>query len=158
MFHVKHSKTREDAFALTNGKNGGPDKVLHVKHGMGLLGAYAFLTVVCLAAAAFGFGIAGEYALVGIVEECLCTGLLFGLLTRHFANGTPRSGSFPWRAALLTALVFALCHLAQLWKLPLAFAFSLCMIWIYRRTGSLWWSVCAHTMFDICWFGLIGLG
>lgn len=61
------------------------------------------------------------------------------------------------KAALLTALVFALCHLAQPWKLPIAFAFSLGMVALYRRTGSLAWPMCAHTAFDLLWFGLVGL-
>ena len=59
--------------------------------------------------------------------------------------------------ALATALIFALCHLAQPWKAPIAFAFSLGMIALYRRTGSIWWPICAHSAFDMLWFGALGL-
>lgn len=61
------------------------------------------------------------------------------------------------KAALFTALIFALCHLAQPWKLPIAFAFSLAMIALYRRTAALTWPMCAHAVFDLLWFGLVGL-
>lgn len=61
------------------------------------------------------------------------------------------------KAALFTALIFALCHLAQPWKLPIAFTFSLAMIALYRRTAALTWPMCAHAAFDLLWFGALGL-
>lgn len=60
-------------------------------------------------------------------------------------------------AALVTALLFALCHMAQPWKAPFAFVFSLGMVGLYCRTKSIWWPICAHSAFDMCWFGLLGL-
>ncbi len=173
MFHVKHLRT----YKLHGAIEGEP--------GMALLGTLALVGVLALGAAAFGPALAAECAFVGVVEEALCTGLFFNLLCAHYGiageairkiGGTERSAvasgsigetvhaaipsDMPKRlrkASLLTALVFALCHLAQPWKLPIAFVFSLCMIRLYRATGTLAWPICAHAAFDMLWFGFAQL-
>ncbi|WP_165062890.1 CPBP family intramembrane glutamic endopeptidase [Adlercreutzia sp. ZJ154] len=77
--------------------------------------------------------------------------------TKNTPTKTRLANASVAKSAATTALLFALCHLAQPWKLPIAFVFSLCMIWLYRRSGSIMWPVCAHTVFDMLWFGLFAL-
>lgn len=117
-----------------------------------LMGAYTLMMLLCFGAMVFGLGFAVEYVAVGVVEEFMFTGVLFGVLRQH-ANDFASVA----QAAALTALVFALCHLSHVWKVPIAFMFSIGMIWLYQRTNSIWWPICAHVMFDMIWFGVIGL-
>lgn len=136
-----------DTAASSGGSLSSNESILHdngiLPAGVVLQGALAIVAVFALGSAAFGPRLAVECMLVGMVEETIFTGLIFSNLRKHSR-----------KAAAITALLFALCHLAMPWKVPIAFVFSLCMIWIYRRSRSLAWPICAHSVFDMLWFGL----
>lgn len=134
MFHVKHSEDASRRAPFQSQER--------------LLGCLALAAVVCFGAASNPW-LAVDCLVTGMVEEALFTGVVFGLLRRYF-RGT-------WKAPVVTALLFALCHLAMPWKLPIAFVFSLCMIALYRHTATLAWPICAHTAFDLLWFGALAL-
>ncbi len=91
----------------------------------------------------------------GIAEETLFCGVLFPCIESAGAAKTPR------QAMLLTAALFAVCHISYvggigltLGRMAFAFPFSLGMLWLYRRFGQLWPPIVAHAAFDgiVFWF------
>ena len=58
-----------------------------------------------------------------------------------FAGLAPRLG--PWRAMLVSALVFSLFHLTLGLLVPV-FITGFLLAWLYRQTGSIWPSILAH--------------
>ena len=83
--------------------------------------------------------ISGPLALIVVApltEELICRGLILrGLLAR--IN--------PWRAIIVSALLFALVHLNP-WQFPTAFAIGLVFGWVYFRTGSLTLCMAGHAL------------
>jgi membrane protease YdiL (CAAX protease family) len=53
-----------------------------------------------------------------------------------------------WLAILITSALFALVHEA-LWMMPPIFLLSICLGYVYERTGSLWAAIVVHTMFNL---------
>lgn len=91
--------------------------------------------------------------LTGLAEEMLFCGVILSCVQR--------TGHTPKKAMLLTAVLFAFCHMTYIGSLGLtlarvafAFPFSVCMLWLYRETGHLWVPVVAHAAFDgaLLWF------
>lgn len=112
-----------------------PDKVLEklgAKEGAALLIASAALTCV----------------VAPICEEMLFRGFIFTSL---------RNWRGPWPAAVLTALIFGLVHVASapgVDLLPLA-ALGLILCLLYRATGSLYPCIAAHAINNSIAFGTI---
>ena len=83
--------------------------------------------------------ISGPLALVVIApltEELIFRGLILrGLLAR----------TSPWRAIVISALLFGLVHLNP-WQIPFAFVAGLVFGWVYFRTGSLTLCMAGHAL------------
>jgi len=71
-----------------------------------------------------------------LTEELICRGLILrGLLARIS----------PWRAIVVSALLFALVHLNP-WQFVTAFVIGLVFGWVYFRTGSLLLCMAGHAL------------
>jgi membrane protease YdiL (CAAX protease family) len=77
-----------------------------------------------------------------VAEETLFRGILYPTLKQ---NGFPRA------AWWVTSLLFAGMHCNGLSFLPLT-VFSLVLIYLYEKTGSLWASITAHSVFNFANF------
>lgn len=92
----------------------------------------------------------GEQAFMGVLavlvapaaEEMLFRGILYPTIKQ---NGFPRA------AWWVTSLLFAGMHFNGLSFLPLT-VFSLVLIYLYEKTGSLWASITAHSLFNLANF------
>jgi len=73
-----------------------------------------------------------------LTEELLFRGLILRGLTRRY-------GFLP--AALVSSALFALSHLNLVQGLP-AFAVGFYLAWLYRTTGTLWWPILGHGLFN----------
>ena len=73
-----------------------------------------------------------------VAEEVLFRGVLYPAIKQ---NGFPRA------ACWITSLVFAVMHFNTLSFVPLT-AFSLVLIFLYEKTGSLCASITAHSLFN----------
>ncbi len=58
-----------------------------------------------------------------------------------------RSPSRYWMAIVLSSIVFALIH--PPWMAPAIFVLSLCLGYLYQRTGLLWATIVLHSLFNI---------
>jgi membrane protease YdiL (CAAX protease family) len=92
-----------------------------------------------------------------VVEEFLYRGhlqtALRALLGRMFA-GTSQEPLDPridrahgWIAILVTSVVFAVAH-QEVWMMLPIFFLSLCLGYVYERTGNLWCSILLHMAFN----------
>ena len=79
-----------------------------------------------------------------VVEEMMFRGILYPTIKQ---NGSPRA------AWWMTSLLFAAMHLNAPTFVPLA-VFSLLLIFLYEKTGSLWASITAHSLFNFTNFVL----
>jgi CAAX protease family protein len=92
----------------------------------------------------------GEQAFMGVLavliappaEEMLFRGILYP---------TIKQSGFPRAAWWVTSLFFAAMHCNGLSFLPLT-VFSLVLIYLYEKTGSLWASITAHSLFNFANF------
>lgn len=88
----------------------------------------------------------GEQVFLGVIavlvappaEEIVFRGILYPTIKQ---NGYPRA------ALWATSLLFGLMHFNLLSFLPLAL-FSFLLIFLYEKTGSLWASITAHSLFN----------
>jgi len=80
----------------------------------------------------------GAVMVAPLFEEFLFRGHLQTLLARVSQR--------PWVAVAVTSLMFALVHHWSIW-LPI-FTLSLCLGYMYERTGNLWVTVLMHAMFN----------
>jgi membrane protease YdiL (CAAX protease family) len=88
----------------------------------------------------------GEQVFIGVLsvliapvaEETLFRGVLYPAI---------KQGGFPRTALWVTSLLFAAMHFNTLSFVPLAL-FSLLLIFLYEKTGSLWASITAHSLFN----------
>ncbi|HVT87266.1 MAG TPA: type II CAAX endopeptidase family protein [Tepidisphaeraceae bacterium] len=95
-------------------------------------------------------------ALAPISEEMLFRGHLQTamLYTLHRARSLV-AGDSPalpgskvrWQAIVITSLIFALVH-QELWLMPPIFFLSVCLGYVYERTGSLWPGILLHSSFN----------
>jgi membrane protease YdiL (CAAX protease family) len=98
----------------------------------------------------------GEKVLVGalavfiapLAEEFLFRGILYP---------TIKQAGFPRAAWWLTSLAFGAIHMNWIAFAPLA-AFSFLLILLYERTGSLWASITAHSLFNFTSFVILMCG
>jgi membrane protease YdiL (CAAX protease family) len=97
----------------------------------------------------------GEQVLVGVLavliapvaEEMMFRGILYPSI---------KQGGFPRTALWVTSLLFAAMHFNTLSFVPLTL-FSLVLIFLYEKTGSLWASITAHSLFNFTNFVLATL-
>jgi hypothetical protein len=82
-----------------------------------------------------------------VAEEMLFRGILYPTLKQR---------GFPRAAWWVTSLLFAGVHCNGLSFLPLL-VFSLVLIYLYEKTGSLWASITAHSLFNYANFLLLML-
>jgi len=82
-----------------------------------------------------------------VAEECLFRGLIYG---RFRAAGYPVSG------AILSAVLFGVCHTAPIVATIALCGFGLMLAWLYQRTNSLWPPVVLHG-FHNAWVLLVAL-
>lgn len=95
----------------------------------------------------------GEQVFMGVLavlvapaaEEMLFRGILYP---------TIKQCGFPRAAWWVTSLLFAGAHFNWLSFLPLTF-FSLVLIYLYEKTGSLWAAMTAHSVFNFANFFLL---
>jgi membrane protease YdiL (CAAX protease family) len=80
--------------------------------------------------------------IVPVAEETLFRGILYPSIKQ---NGFPRT------ALWVTSLLFAALHFNLLSFVPLT-VFSLLLIFLYEKTGSLWASITAHSLFNFANF------
>ena len=79
-------------------------------------------------------------------EELLFRGHLQTAILRTFS----RTGdSFParWIAIIFTSLIFTAFH-GELWMMPPIFCLSICLGYVYERTGNLWATILIHAAFN----------
>jgi membrane protease YdiL (CAAX protease family) len=112
----------------------------------------------------------GATVMAPVFEEFLFRGHLQTLLARFFTatirRPDPASDALPvlpvldyampqaappprrltWTAVVITSLIFASVHPA--WMAPLIFLLSLCLGYVYERTGSLWAPIVIHAAFN----------
>lgn len=77
-----------------------------------------------------------------VAEEMLFRGIVYPTL---------KQGGHPRAAWWLTSLLFAAMHFNALSFLPLT-VFSMILIYLYEKTGSLWASITAHSLFNFANF------
>jgi membrane protease YdiL (CAAX protease family) len=75
-------------------------------------------------------------------EELLFRGGMQTLLRRVFGDSPARV----WVAIVVTSLAFALIH--SIWMAPAIFILSLCIGYLYERTGNLWAAILMHAGFN----------
>ena len=89
-----------------------------------------------------GLGIGGMVVtaviVAPVVEELIFRGFFYGLLRRRW-------GLVP--ATFFSSLVFGLYHLNVLAALPLTLV-GVALAIVYERTGSLWWAIFWHALFN----------
>lgn len=79
----------------------------------------------------------------GVACLCLLGPLAEELLFRAGVLGT--GGGRQWQAVVLSAMIFALCHLNPA-QMPAAFVLGMLLGWAYRATGSLVAPLAIHVM------------
>jgi membrane protease YdiL (CAAX protease family) len=80
----------------------------------------------------------GAIIVAPLFEEFIFRGHLQTLLSRVTR--------MPWLAVIITSVLFSLVHHWSIW-LPI-FTLSVCLGYMYERTGNLWVSVLMHAMFN----------
>lgn len=70
------------------------------------------------------------------------------LTFRGFVYSRLKSGMAKWIAVIITSLVFGIVHGTIIWAIY-TFVFSLCLICILERTGSLWGCILFHMAFNL---------
>lgn len=73
-----------------------------------------------------------------LVEELTFRGFMYTRLKQGMAK---------WIAILLTSLVFGIVHGTMIWAIY-TFVFSLCLLFIFERTNSLWGCILYHMAFN----------
>lgn len=73
-----------------------------------------------------------------LVEELTFRGFMYTRLKQGMAK---------WIAIILTSLIFGVVHGTMIWAIY-TFVFSLCLIYIFERTNSLWGCILFHMAFN----------
>ena len=73
-----------------------------------------------------------------LVEELTFRGFIYTRLKQGMAK---------WVAAILTSLIFGIVHGTIIWAMY-TFVFSLCLLYIFERTNSLWGCILFHMAFN----------
>jgi membrane protease YdiL (CAAX protease family) len=100
--------------------------------------------------------IGGATLVAPLAEELIFRGHGQTLMRRVLAlvgrgAGGPEAASAPpawatWGAILLVSAAFASVH--PVWSWPPIFLLSVCLGWVYERTGNLWAAVAVHALFN----------
>ena len=94
--------------------------------------------------------IAGATVVAPLAEELMFRGHLQTILRRALARtSTSGGGASPmgtWGAIVIASAMFAAVHPAWTW--PPIFMLSLCLGWLYERTGNLWAPIALHAAFN----------
>ena len=94
--------------------------------------------------------IAGATVVAPLAEELMFRGHLQTLLRRALARpSTGGRGVSPlgtWGAIVVASAMFAAVH--PTWTWPPIFVLSLCLGWLYERTGNLWAPIALHAAFN----------
>lgn len=83
-------------------------------------------------------------------EELLFRGHVQTVLAQLFRARARRGREAPldrWLAIFITSGLFALVH-GALWMMPPIFVLSLCLGYVYERTGNLWSAIVLHLLFN----------
>jgi len=83
--------------------------------------------------------------LAPLAEEMIFRGILYPTL---------KQAGYPGTALWVTSLLFGAIHMNWIAFVPLTL-FSLLLIWIYEKTGSLWASITAHSLFNFTSFAVL---
>jgi membrane protease YdiL (CAAX protease family) len=67
-----------------------------------------------------------------------------GLVSAFRKQLGPRTAR--WLAIVLASLAFASIH--EWWTQPIIFVLSVCIGWVYERTGNLWSAIVLHATFN----------
>jgi membrane protease YdiL (CAAX protease family) len=95
----------------------------------------------------------GEQVFVGVLAVLLAP-VAEEMLFRGILYPTIKQSGFPRAAWWVTSLLFAGAHFNLLTFLPLTF-FSMLLIYLYEKTGSLWTSMTAHSVFNLTNFAFL---
>ena len=95
----------------------------------------------------------GEKAMMGALAVFLAP-LAEEMVFRGILYPTIKQAGFPRTAWWVTSLIFGAIHLNLVSFVPLT-VFSLLLIWIYEKTGSLWASITAHSLFNFTSFAVL---
>ena len=98
--------------------------------------------------------IVGAVAVVPVSEELMFRGHVQTIMRRAFARLTKVGGDAAavppawatWAAIVLASALFTSFHAPWTW--PPIFLLSVCLGWVYERTGNLWASVAVHAAFN----------
>jgi len=85
-------------------------------------------------------------ALAPVAEELLFRGHLQTAIL-YTIDREGNSAAARWIAILLASIVFTAFHI-ELWMMPPIFCLSLCLGYVYERTGNLWVSILIHASFN----------
>ena len=96
-----------------------------------------------------------EKALMGVLAVFLAP-LAEEMIFRGILYPTIKQAGFPRTAWWVTSLLFGAIHLNWVAFVPLT-VFSLLLIFIYEKTGSLWASITAHSLFNFTSFAMLML-
>jgi len=88
----------------------------------------------------------GQQAFMGVLAVFIAP-VSEEMLFRGIIYPTIKQGGFPRAAWWVTSLLFAGAHFNWLSFLPLA-VFSMVLIYLYEKTGSLWAAMAAHSVFN----------
>ncbi|PQJ49081.1 hypothetical protein BTO01_26715 [Vibrio jasicida] len=75
-----------------------------------------------------------------LIEELLFRGIILRGFLKHYSDNT---------SILLSSMLFALAHLT-LTQLPVAYVLGALLGWLYVKTKSLWASILAHGIYNMC--------
>ena len=94
--------------------------------------------------------VAGATVVAPLAEELMFRGHLQTLLRRMLGGSSTGGGGVSptasWGAIVIASAMFAAVHPAWTW--PPIFLLSLCLGWLYERTGNLWAPVALHALFN----------
>jgi membrane protease YdiL (CAAX protease family) len=89
--------------------------------------------------------VVGAVVAAPVFEELVFRGGVQTLLRRAFDPTGTRAGP-AWAAIGVSSLLFAMVH--PLWMAPAIFTLSLCIGYVYERTGNLWAAILLHAAFN----------
>jgi membrane protease YdiL (CAAX protease family) len=94
-----------------------------------------------------------EKALMGVLAVFIAP-LAEEMIFRGVLYPTIKQAGYPATALWVTSLIFGAVHANLIAFVPLT-VFSLLLIWVYERTGSLWASITAHSLFNFTSFAVL---
>lgn len=90
----------------------------------------------------------GSVSIVLWISVVIMAPLVEELTFRGFIYTRLKQGMAKWIAVILTSLLFGVVHGTIIWAMY-TFVFSLCLIYIFERTKSLWGCILFHMAFNL---------